>query len=386
MRNVSKLKYALPVLAALVGGAVFYAARDDAGAAAEIRISGNIEATDVELSFRVPGWIEERIASEGETVEAGAAVARLDQTELRQETAMRRAEVAAVAAKLAELEAGPRPEEAARAEAAMAQTQARLAELEAGSRTQDINAARAAVEAATAEQVRAETDYLRLKRLFAQNVVPQRDLDAAEAAYRKTSALVAEARERLRLVEEGPRREQIASARAATEEAGAWRDQVLHGPRLETIEQARAELTRAQEALGLAETRLGYAELRSPVSGVVLSEHVEAGEYVSPGAPVVTVGDLDMVWLRGYLDETDLGRVRIGQRVVVKTDGRPGKAYEGVLAFIASEAEFTPKSVQTDKERVKLVYRVKIDIPNPDGELKPGMPADAYIRVDGDAA
>ncbi len=386
MRNVSRLKYALPVLAALVGGGVFYAARDDAGAAAEIRISGNIEATDVELSFRVPGWIEERIASEGEMVEAGATVARLDQTELRQETAMRHAEVAAVAAKLAELEAGPRPEEAARAQAAMAQAQARLAELEAGSRTQDINAARAAVEAATAEQVRAEADYARLERLFAQNVIPQRDLDAAEAAYRKTSALVAEARERLRLVQEGPRREQIASARAATEEAGAWRDQVLSGPRLETIEQARAELTRAREALGLAETRLGYAELRSPISGVVLSEHVEAGEYVTPGAPVVTVGDLDMVWLRGYLDETDLGRVRIGQRVVVKTDGRPGKTYEGALAFIASEAEFTPKSVQTDKERVKLVYRVKIDIPNPDGELKPGMPADAYIRVDGDAA
>ena len=386
MRNVSRLKYALPVLAALVGGGVFYAARDDAGAAAEIRISGNIEATDVELSFRVPGWIEERIASEGEMVEAGAMVARLDQRELRQETAMRHAEAAAVAAKLAELEAGPRPEEAARAQAAMAQAQARLAELEAGSRTQDINAARAAVEAATAEQVRAEADYQRLKRLFAQNVIPQRDLDAAEAAYRKTRALVAEVQERLRLVQEGPRREQIASARAATEEAGAWRDQVLSGPRLETIEQARAELTRAQEALGLAETRLGYTELRSPISGIVLSEHVEAGEYVTPGAPVVTVGDLDMVWLRGYLDETDLGRVRIGQRVIVKTDGRPGKAYEGVLAFIASEAEFTPKSVQTDKERVKLVYRVKIDVPNPDGELKPGMPADAYIRVDGDAA
>ena len=168
-------------------------------------------------------------------------------------------------------------------------------------------------------------------------------------------------------------------------EARAWHDQVTSGPRKETIEQARAEWTRAENALRLAETRLSYAAIASPVAGIVLSDHVEAGEYVSPGAPVVTIRELAKVWLRGYIHETDLGRVKPGQRAMVTTDTYPGKAYEGVVSFISSEAEFTPKSVQTDKERVNLVYRIKIDIPNPALELKPGMPADAEIRIAGEA-
>ena len=113
----------------------------------------------------------------------------------------------------------------------------------------------------------------------------------------------------------------------------------------------------------------------------MLSENVETGEYVAPGTPVVTVGDLENVWLRAYVQETDLGRVKVGQRVLVTTDTYPGKAYEGRVSFVASKAEFTPKNVQTQQERVKLVYRVKVDIPNPGMELKPGMPADAEILL-----
>ena len=101
--------------------------------------------------------------------------------------------------------------------------------------------------------------------------------------------------------------------------------------------------------------------------------------YAAPGTPVVTVGDLVNLWLRAYISETDLGRVKVGQRVWVTTDTYPGKRYDGRVSFIASQAEFTPKNVQTEKERVKLVYRIKIDIQNPNMELKPGMPADAVI-------
>ncbi len=103
---------------------------------------------------------------------------------------------------------------------------------------------------------------------------------------------------------------------------------------------------------------------------------------MAAGTPVITVADLDNVWLRAYIDETDLGRVKVGQEAEVATDSYPGKTYRGRVSFIASEAEFTPKNVQTPKERVKLVYRVKVDIANPDRELKPGMPADATILVD----
>ena len=126
---------------------------------------------------------------------------------------------------------------------------------------------------------------------------------------------------------------------------------------------------------------MSYATVVSPLTGVVLSKNIEPGEYVAPGTAVVTVGDLVNVWLRAYIDETDLGRVKVGQRAWVTTDTYPGKIYEGRVSFISSEAEFTPKNVQTQKERVKLVYRIKIDITNPNMELKPGMPADAVIEA-----
>ena len=112
---------------------------------------------------------------------------------------------------------------------------------------------------------------------------------------------------------------------------------------------------------------------------MVLSKNIEPGEYVAPGTPVVTVGDLVHVWLRAYIEELDLKRVKPGQKATVSIDS--GDEYQGRVSFIAQEAEFTPKNVQTQKERVKLVYRIKIDVTNPDMELKPGMPADAVIEV-----
>jgi HlyD family secretion protein len=107
----------------------------------------------------------------------------------------------------------------------------------------------------------------------------------------------------------------------------------------------------------------------------------EVGEVLAAGTTVVTIGDLDHPWLRGYINETDLGRVKLGQKVSVISDSFPGKAYQGRISFIASEAEFTPKQIQTPQERVKLVYRVKIDVENPNRELKSNMPVDAEIRL-----
>ena len=132
--------------------------------------------------------------------------------------------------------------------------------------------------------------------------------------------------------------------------------------------------------LALAETRRGYATLLSPVHGLVLSKNIEPGEQVAAGTPVVTVGLLDEVWMRAYISETDLGRVQVGQTGDRHHRHLSRKEIPGNISFISPEAEFTPKSVQTEKERVKLVYRIKIIVPNPAGELKPGMPADAEIE------
>ena len=188
-----------------------------------------------------------------------------------------------------------------------------------------------------------------------------------------------EVEEQLKLVEAGPRQEEIDQGRAAWLEAQERFALVKKGPRQETIDQARARLEQAKQSLALATTRLSYATLAAPFSGVVLSKHVEAGEYVSAGTPVVTVGDLEHVWVRAYVNETDLGRVKLGQKSRATTDTYPGKRYEGNVSFISSQAEFTPKSVQTSQERVKLVYRIKVNLLNPRMELKPGMPADVEI-------
>ena len=131
----------------------------------------------------------------------------------------------------------------------------------------------------------------------------------------------------------------------------------------------------------MSRLKLNYTVLSAPVSGVVLVRQAELGEVVSAGTPVVTIADVDHLWMRGYLNETDLGRVKWGQSATIHTDTFSDKTYQGRVSFISSQAEFTPKSVETHKERVTLVYRIKIDLDNPNHELKPGMPADAVIDV-----
>ena len=144
---------------------------------------------------------------------------------------------------------------------------------------------------------------------------------------------------------------------------------------------AQANINQAKANLGLSRVNLSYTVLRAPSAGVVTVREAELGEVVSPGTPVVTLADLDHIWLRAYIAETDLGRIAWGQQATITTDTYPGKQYRGHISFISSTAEFTPKSVQTTKERVTLVYRIKIDIDNPNHELKPGMPADARIEL-----
>ena len=294
-----------------------------------IRVSGSIEVTEAELSFKLPGRVEARLVDEGDLVKVGEVVARLETGDIAQQVALRQADVQAAAAGLADLLAGARPQELAQAAAAVRQAQA------------DFN--------------RIKDDYDRMKALFDQGSSNQREYDAARTVYDVAG-------ERLRIAQE-------------------QQALVQQGPRPDAVKVARARLLQAQEGEKLAEIQLGYATLASPLTGMVLAKNVEPGEFVAPGTPVVTVGDLEHVYMRAYIEETDLGRVKLGQKVLVFTDTYPNKIYEGKITFISPQAEFTPKNVQTKQERVKLVYRVKVDIANPKFELKPGMPAEAKIVV-----
>lgn len=325
-------KVLIPIVAVALsaGSAAFVTCRKQPSRTG-LQVSGNIEVTQVEASFRISGKVRERLVEEGQTVQEGQVLARLDTQDLEQTLAMRQADSALATAALAELQAG--------------------------SRSEEIETARAAMDQAAADLRRLEPDEARLRDLQQSGIVSTRDYEASRAALDAAKARVRQAEQQFALVKKGPRAEDIAQGKA------------------------RSEL--AQQGLALARTQLGYATLAAPFTGVVLSVNVEPREYVSPGTAVVTVGRLSQVWLRAYVEETELGRVKVGQKALVTTDTYPGKTYEGRVTFVASEAEFTPKTIQTKKERVKLVYRIKLEIPNPAFELKPGMPADAELIVEG---
>lgn len=292
-----------------------------------LTLSGNIEVVDAQLGFKIAGRVARRLVSEGDPVKAGQLVAQLEDTEQVQQLALRRAELQGAEAALAELEAGSRP--------------------------QEIASAAAALGSAEAERDRARLDFDRQQELLNRAAIASREFEAAQAQLKVADARVTEAAEHLKLVREGPRPE--------------------------TIAQARARVAQARAAVALAETQVANTRLSSPLTGVVLAHHIEAGEFVAPGTPVVTVADTVHTWVRAYVNQTDLGRIRHGQHVAVRCDTFPGKTYDGVVGFISSEAEFTPKTVQTQQERVKLVFRIKVDVANPNDELKPGMPADVII-------
>src|SRR5262249_33571897 len=144
----------------------------------------------------------------------------------------------------------------------------------------------------------------------------------------------------------------------------------------------RFSVQHARAIVAMDNILLRYTVLRAPLSGVILVRQAELGEVMLPGTPVVTLGDLEHVWLRAYIPETDLAKIRWGQAATLRTDTYSNKVYHGHISFIADKAEFTPKSVETHAERVTLVYRIKIDVENPNYELKPGMPADATIELE----
>ena len=360
-----------------------------------IMVSGNIEATDVQLGFKITGTLEDCFVAEGDTVSKGLLLARLENMDQKIAVRLAEANLARAKSVLSELEAGSRPEEIVLSNAKVLQARQMVLELTRGSRVQeiesarsDLETARAAVKSAQAQLTQAKADYDRFLTLYTESGVSQRDFKLYETQYEvaRNRATEAEtkvniARQALSLRREGPRSEQIEKAKAALVQAQAEYALVKAGPRKEKIDQAMALVDEAEQRVNQARQQLSYTELWAPRAGVILSRSAEPGEYLNPSTPVVTLGDLAHPWLRAFINETDLGRIKLKDKVVVTTDSFPDKQYQGILSFISSQAEFTPKSVQTFEERVKLMFRIKVELSNPQGELKPGMPADAVIPI-----
>ena len=317
-------------------------------------------------------------------------------------------------ARLDLVRAGPRKEQIQQLQAAYEQARARLSLVREGPRKEQIRQLRAALGQADATLSEAQTELKRVQDLESQGAVSRQQLDQARTRRDVAQAQVDAARQRLSEAETGARPQEIREAeeivkaaqqrlaeaqagarpqelREAAAAAGQARSQVqaaraaldlaLAGPRIETIASARARVQQAQGAAKTAQASLAQTRTWCPANARVTLRNVEPGELVTPGLPIVRLALLDSVWMRVYVPEREVGLVKLGQRAEVTTDTYPDRKYPGRVIEIAEQAEFTPKNVQTKEERVKLVFGVKVEVENPNQELKPGMPADAVIYV-----
>lgn len=366
---------------AAAGLAVVWTVRDRNGAAEGVTVTGTIEALQVDVSARIAGRIVELTVRESQPVERGQLLVVLAAEEPAAEARRAAAAVRSAEAELRDLLAGARPQEIAEAEARAARAQAQLDDLLAGARREEVEQARAELRTAVATREWTERDFRRARELAAKELIAAQEVDRARQAYEVAAAGETRARERLALVEAGARRDEVQAARSELQAARERVALLRAGPRPETVQAARARVAEARAALALAEARLGEMRIASPITGVVLRKNLERGELASPGQPILTLMDPGDLWLRAYVPEEEAGRLRVGQPARVTVDAYPGRAFEGVVSEIASEAEFTPKNVQTRKERVHLVFRVKIAVRNVDGVLKPGLPADAVLAA-----
>ena len=382
----------LPALTILILGSWISMDCSRNSAKDKIKVSGNIELTEVKAAFKIPGKLIDLHAEEGTPVTKGTVLAQLDAEQIRRTRGRDQASLRSAQTQVIQMQTAVEYQRASLAaelemrRADVQQADARLREMLAGSRSQEIQQARAMVEDVRAQHEQAKADWKRGQKLFRDDDISRSQYDQIKARFESTGADLRKAQENLELVKEGPRVEQIDSARAQLDRAKASL-RMTEATRLELkrkeeeLRTRRAELERAQAQVSIVDSQLDDTVVASPINGVVLVKSTEVGEVLAAGTTFATLGDLDNPWLRAYINEKDLGWVKLGMKARITTDSFPGKVYWGRISFISAVAEFTPKQIQTAEERVKLVYRIKIEVANPQHELKSNMPADAEILL-----
>ena len=323
---MKRVRIVVVIIAAIAIGGYFMVRNRGNGDG--LTASGTVEATEATLGFQAPGRIEAIRAREGDRVRAGDTLAVMDRTELRARHAQAEAQVAAA--------------------------QAGLTEMERGARTEELAQAREADSAAAVRLTDAQRDLARVQQLFRGGAASQEAFDKARLAADVARSQREQAAQQQRLVQTGPRVERIAAQRAMVQASQALLRQVS--------------------------AQLANAVILAPFDGVVSVRQREPGEIVAPGTPVLTIMNLGDRWVRIYIAENRLGAIALGEHATITTDTYKDRTYEGAVAFIASEAEFTPRNVQTTEERVKLVYAVKVRVTGDTAvALKPGLPADVTL-------
>jgi multidrug efflux pump subunit AcrA (membrane-fusion protein) len=406
-------------------------------ASGHLEASGFIEAEEVDIAPELGGRIAELAVEEGQDVEAGQRLVRLDGALLEAQIASQEAAIEVAKAELAQVKAGARPEQIEQAEAALAQAEAardgayqawqdaiairdnpqelnaRIAQAQA-----QVEANQAALQAQTAMKDAAEVAYDNFwdaqekieeaRKKIRQIPEPQRPpmpdlpprldfhlipnqywkawvgVNSADAQYQGAEATL----NNLYRMRSNPQdldaqvdaaEAQYQTARATVEKAAAQVEALKAGATAEEIAAVEAQVQQARAKLNTLLAQRDKLTIDAPVGGLILELSIREGELAAPGGTLLTLGNLDEVTLTVYVPENQLGKVNVGQEVEVSVDSFPERTFHGHVVAIASEAEFTPRNVQTKEERVNMVFAVEVSIPNENHDLKPGMPADAVI-------
>jgi HlyD family secretion protein len=388
-------------LAAAIAGGIWWWTQQQTQASRGLAGSGTIEATQVQVGPEVSGRIVELKADEGQVVKAGDVLLRLDDAMILVQRAQAQAAVNTARAQRDQLLAGARSEQLDAAQAAISTTQALLngaqADLDrllAGATFDQVEAARSQLASAQARARAAHDTYNNILagrgdgKAFGVTGTglgaPEEQMRAqVEAADMQVTA----AQARLNKVLSGATPDEVNSAQARVAgtqaqlvAAQAQYDLLKAGPSREQVAAADAAVAQAEASLKLLDAQAAKLVVHAPADGTVLVRNVHVGEIVSSGASAFVLGKLDTLQITVYLSEDTYGRVKLGQAARVTVDSYPGEAFTGTVVHIADQAEFTPRNVQTVEGRSTTVYAIKLDVPNPDGKLKPGMPADVNFE------
>ncbi len=332
MKSKLKRLILLLIIASLAGGGYYYYQHREQGPTDRLQLYGNVDIRQVQLAFHSTGRIEKILVQEGDRVKAGQLLASVDPARYQAALDKIQAEVKAQQQVVARLESGSRPQEIAEAKARVRAAQARVSET--------------------------EVTYNRLKILVKKQGASQQQVDDAEAAYLAAKANLEAARQVLDLAVQGPRSEDIAAAKAS--------------------------LRAKQAALALARQELADTKIYSPSDGIIRDRIMEPGDMAFPSTPVLTIALTNPLWVRAYVPEPDLGKIRPGMAAAITTDSFVGKTYQGWIGYISPTAEFTPKNVETPALRTRLVYQVRVYACNPQDELRLGMPATVTLDLSTD--
>jgi HlyD family secretion protein len=350
----------------------------------EFFVSGIIEADDIRVGSRVGGRVATVLAREGETVRAGQVIAELEPFDLLAQRAEAEGRREAAARVFEKMKKGPREEEIAAARAARERVGAVLDRLKAGKRPLEIEVLKDQLRVARADLEKAQSDHQRIVRLSGTGTVAGEELDTVRQKLAAAEARVSLSEHELALAEEGSRKEEIAEAQAAYDEASAQLELLERGYRPEEIAQAEAELRTAEAAVAAIQHRLDELKIIAPSDSVIEVLELRPGDLIPANAPVVTLVDMSRLYVRAYVPEDRLD-LRVGRAVKVRVDAFKNREFDGTIAYISRGAEFMPSNVQTAEERIKQVFRIKVDLADAGGDLRPGMAADVYFDRGGDA-